>query len=72
MLIRWEPVTYSKVAVTFDLPGIGRYYIGRREKGSRQFVIKVNGKETGLFSDRADAIAAAETEINKFLVDHAD
>lgn len=64
-MIRWEPITHMRGAVAYDISGIGRISVRRQHKGSRLWVTVFNGKEIGLFNDRADALMLGEMEITR-------
>lgn len=64
-IIRWEPITHHRGAVCHDITGVGCYVVRRQRKGSRLWVLVLNGKEIGLFNDRADAIEAGEITIRE-------
>jgi hypothetical protein len=64
-MIRWKPVPNMRGAVFFDIPNVCRVIVRRQHKGSRLWVTKLNGKEIGLFNDRADALMLGEMEITR-------
>jgi hypothetical protein len=46
MNIFWDKPPHNPDKYICDVPGIGRYLIQRRHKGSREFVLKLNGVST--------------------------
>jgi hypothetical protein len=64
-MIRWEPITGQRGAVCHDIPGTGRYSVRRQRKGSRLWVVVLNGRELGLFNDRLTAVEAAELYVKE-------
>jgi hypothetical protein len=42
----WDKPPHNTNKWVADISGVGRYLIQRREKGSREYVLKLNGRTT--------------------------
>jgi hypothetical protein len=49
MTALWDKPPYNPDKWICDVPKVGRYLIERRHKGSREFVLKLNGTSTKFY-----------------------
>lgn len=64
MILRWEKVQHSNSSYFADTP-LGRYLIKREGKGSRTFLVYLNGNRTSYYGTFDDCKKSVERAVNQ-------